>query len=165
MIKAIGTTEPSLSVAASDNFRKSLVLASASYFEHRVSTCVETFVHERASGATLVVAFVRNKAISRQYHTWFKWDENNANQFFGLFGSDFKQMMQERVKASDELRTSIRSFLEIGNERNKMIHQDFASFPLEKTLEEIYSLYNQALYFVDSLPTHMRECVPAAVNA
>lgn len=165
VLKAIGATEPSLSIAASDNFRKSLVLASASYFEHRISTCVEEFVHERAAGATLIVAFVRNKAISRQYHTWFKWDDNNANQFFGLFGPDFKQMMQERVKASEELRTAIRAFLEIGNERNKMIHQDFASFPLEKTLDEIYALYTQALLFVNGLPTHFRDCAPVPMAA
>lgn len=162
VIAALGRDEPSLAVAAGDNFRKALVLAAASYFEFRVSTCVLEFVHERANGNGLIVGFVKNKAISRQYHTWFKWDETNANQFFGLFGSQFKQMMVERIKASDDLRASIRAFLEVGNERNKLIHQDFASFPLEKTLEEIYELYRQSLLFVDGLATHLRECEQTA---
>jgi hypothetical protein len=156
VIRALGRDEPSLAIAAADNFRKALVLASASYFEHRVSTCVLDFIHECAKGNDLVVGFVKNKAISRQYHTWFKWDEPNANQFFGLFGSSFKQTMTERVKASEELRASIRAFLEVGNERNKIIHQDFASFALEKTLEEIYALYQQSLLFVDGLAAYLR---------
>jgi hypothetical protein len=160
VVRALSASEPSLAVAASDIFRKSLVLAAASYFEHRVATCIAEFVHERASGSSLVVAFVKNKAIARQYHNWFKWDDTNANQFFGLFGADFKQMMQERVKASDNLRISIRAFLEVGNERNKLVHQDFASFALEKTLEEVYSLYQQAMLFVDELAKHLREGEP-----
>jgi hypothetical protein len=112
--------EPSLAIAAGDNFRKALVLAAASYFEHRVSSCVLEFVQERTNGSCLVIAFVKNKAVSRQYHTWFKWDDTNANQFFGLLGSEFKQMMAERIKASDDLKKSICAFLEVGNERNKL---------------------------------------------
>ncbi len=156
MIKAVGEGQPSLEIAASDNFRKALLLASASYFEHRISTCVLDFVHECANENELVVGFVKNKVISRQYHTWFKWDDSNANQFFGLFGSSFKQAMTGRVRASDELNASIRAFLELGNERNKLVHQDFASFHLEKTLGEIYSLYRQSLLFVDGLPLYLR---------
>jgi hypothetical protein len=157
-IAVLGGNEPSLAIAAADNFRKALVLAAASYFEHRVSACVLDFVHERTSGNSLVVGFVKNKAIARQYHTWFNWDESNANHFFGLFGSSFKQMMSERVKASDDLRASVRAFLEVGNERNKLVHQDFASFSLEKTIDEIYALYRQSLLFVDGLAIHLRDC-------
>lgn len=156
VVKALGENEPSLVIAAGDIFRKALVLAAASYFEYRVSECVLSFVREQSNGSGLVVAFVKNKAISRQYHTWFKWDEPNANQFFGLFGSEFKQLMIKRVGESDEVRTSIRAFLEIGNERNKLIHQDFASFALEKTFDEIYALYRQATLFVDELPKYFR---------
>lgn len=156
VIRALGISEPSLAIASGDNFRKALVLAAASHFEHRVSSCVLEFVQERANGSRLVVAFVKNKAVSRQYHTWFKWEDTNANHFFGLFGNEFKQLMAERVKASDELKNSIRAFLEIGNERNKLVHQDFASFSLEKTLDEIYALYKQSLLFVEGLSAHLR---------
>lgn len=89
----VGLSEPSLAVAAGDSFRKALVLAAASYFEHRVSSCVLEFIRERADGSGLVVAFVKNKAVSRQYHTWFKWDDTNANQFFGA--------VWERVQTND----------------------------------------------------------------
>lgn len=100
----------------------------------------------------LVENFVRNKAIARQYHTWFNWDENNANHFFALFGSEFRTTMSDRVKESDDLRVAVRAFLEFGNDRNRSVHQDYATFPLEKTLEEICSLYRKALPFVEQLP-------------
>lgn len=164
VITALGVNEPSLAVAAADNFRKALVLAIASYFEHRICASVLEFAQECANGNGLIVGLIKNKAVSRQYHTWFKWDDSNANQFFGLFGNDFKLMMGESVKVSEELRVSIRAFLEIGNERNKLVHQDFASFSLEKTLDEIYFLYQRALFFVDGLGSNFRECKPKSTS-
>ncbi|HEX7638619.1 MAG TPA: HEPN domain-containing protein [Burkholderiaceae bacterium] len=162
VIAALGTSEPSLVVSASDNFRKALLMAAASYFEHRITSCVAEFVQEKAAGSTLVVAFVKNKAIARQYHTYFKWDAANANQFFGLFGAEFGAMMQARVRESDELRDAVRAFLEVGNERNKLVHQDYATFALEKNLDEVYASFQVALRFVNSLANHLRDCPAAA---
>jgi hypothetical protein len=152
--------EVSLQVSAADNLRKSLLLATASYFEHRLCTAVVEFVRDRTGGSTLVEQFVRNKAVARQYHSWFKWEDHNANHFFGLFGNEFRIAMDDRIQASDELRASIRAFLEVGNERNKLVHQDYTTFPLEKTLEEIYGLYRSALQFVELLPDALRACDP-----
>jgi hypothetical protein len=151
-------SEVSLQLAVADNFRKVLLLAAASYFEHRISDCIRDFVRERSGGSTLVSAFVQNRAIARQYHTWFNWSDNNANQFFGLFGAEFRSQMVAKVKASADLQKSIQAFLEIGNERNKLVHQNYATFPLEKTLEEIHALYRAALSFVDQLPSSLRDC-------
>ena len=96
---------------------------------------------------------MRSKAIARQYYTLFNWEARNANQFFGLFGEAFKASMDQRVKDSEELQTAIRAFLEVGNERNKLVHQDYANFPLDKTLPEIYGLYQKALTFVELFPS------------
>ncbi len=159
VIEALGSTEPSLVVAAGDTLRKALVLAAASYFEARVTRCVLDFVDERASGDALVLSLVKNKAVNRQFHTWFSWTEKSASQFFGLFGADFKAKMAAMVQASDRLRGAIEAFLEMGNERNKMVHQDFATFGLEKTLDEIYRLYQQAMPFVEGLPDYLRDPV------
>ncbi len=152
------SAEVSLQVVVGDQFRKVLLLAAASYFEHRVCNAVLEFVYERSGGSALVSNFVRNKAVSRQYHTWFNWNDNNANQFFGLFGSQFRTEMISKVNASGDLRAGIEAFLELGSERNKLIHQDYATFPLEKTLEEIYGLYRSALTFVEQIPGSLRDC-------
>ena len=149
--------EVSLQLAAADNFRKGLLLGAASYFESRVCRTVLDFVSQTANRSILVEQLVRNKAIARQYHTWFQWERRNANQFFALFGEQFKTTMSDRVKNSDELQNSVEAFLEIGNQRNCLIHQDYATFPLDKTLDEIYALYKSALLFVQTLPGALRE--------
>lgn len=151
------TSDVSLQITASDHFRKALLLAAASYFEHRVCNSVMDFVRERTGGSLSIESFVRNKAINRQYHSWFRWDENNANYFFSYFGAEFKSVMMEKVKQSESLRASVQAFLEVGNERNKLVHQDYATFPLEKTLDEIYRLYQNACMFVDYFPEALRE--------
>lgn len=145
----------SLEVTARDHFRKALLLAAASYFEHRVCSCVIHFVRRRSGNSVLVVL---NKAAARQYHTWFKWDDSNANQFFGLFGPDFRQEMSNRVKNSDDFRDSVKAFLEIGSQRNQLIHGDYATFALDKTLDEIYYTYKRALMFVEQLPKALQDC-------
>lgn len=148
----------SLQVAAADNLRKSLLLAAASNFEVKIYTLVLEFVRERSNGSVLVEKLVQNKCITRQYHTWFDWNKNNANDFFGLFGKDFSAAMKDRVKKSVLLDESIKAFMEIGSERNRLVHQDYATFPLEKDLTEIYALYKKALLFIEQLPLALREC-------
>jgi hypothetical protein len=149
--------EISLEISADENLRKALLLAAASHFENRICGMVLDFVREKAGGSVIVEQFVRNKAIARQYHTWFEWKDNNANKFFGLFGSEFLRFMKELVQQSDGLRDSIKAFMEIGNTRNRLIHQDYATFPLDKTMEEIFQLYQKALLFVESMPVMLRE--------
>jgi hypothetical protein len=63
---------------AEENFRKALLLAAASYFEHCISDAVLEFANETSNGNELLVEFVKNKAISRQYHTFFDWDSGKV---------------------------------------------------------------------------------------
>jgi hypothetical protein len=146
------SSELSLQVSASDHFRKALLLAAASYFEDRVCSVVIEFVRSRAGGSALIENFVRNKAIARQYHSWFSWDANNANQFFGLFGAEFRALMVARVRESSDMQAAVRAFLELGNERNRLVHQNYATFAMEKTLDEVYELYRRSIAFVEALP-------------
>ena len=61
------------------------------------------------------------------------------------------------VKASAALDEAIRAFLELGQMRNELVHENFATFALEKTSEEIYALYSKAVPFVEAFPLHLRE--------
>jgi hypothetical protein len=150
--------EISLRAAADDSFRKVLIISAASYFEHELTNVVRAYVDEVTSSDGLVGALVENKAVSRQYHTWFDWDGKNANQFFGMFGEAFKAHMKALVKASPDLERCVRAFLEVGQQRNRLAHQNFASFALEKTADEIFALYKEALPFVARVGTELREC-------
>jgi len=150
-----GIGEISLSSSADANYRKALLLAAASYFEVRLCSHITEYVEGVCGSARPVPEFVKNKAVKRQYHTYFDWDRNNANPFFGLFGAEFRDRMAAEVEADDDLRDSISAFLEVGRERNRLVHQDFASFALEKTAEEIFKLYQRALPFVEAMPGHL----------
>ena len=140
-----------------DNFRKTLLLCAASHFEFRITSDVVSFCAEVAMGNTLVPSLVKNKAVSRQYHTWFDWNSPNANTFYSMFGDDFKTHMSDLMKADANLAKSVSDFLELGRERNRLVHQDYGSFFLEKTAEEIFRVYASALMFVEFVPKALRD--------
>jgi hypothetical protein len=141
---------------ADENFRKSLLLTAASYFEDCITEAIRAFAIDASNKNQLLVEFVRNKAVSRQYHTFFNWDAKNANTFFGLFGASFKALMEDKVKNDRELDTAIKAFLELGRERNLLVHQNFGAYSSQKTPKEIYELYQKALSFVEALPSLLR---------
>ena len=131
-------------------------MASASYFEKQLADAVVKFVDETA-GHPAVLALVRTKVVARQYHTWFNWEARNANVFFRLFGETFVRNMQKKVEEDAEVKEGILAFLEIGRERNRLVHEDYGSFSMEKTSEEIYRLHRSAMVFVDGFAGWVRE--------
>ncbi|MEK6943781.1 MAG: HEPN domain-containing protein [Nanoarchaeota archaeon] len=143
--------EPSLRSEADNNFKKVLVIAIASYFEQQILDILNKFVETKIKDGRLVF-FSKFKGINRQYYTYFDFDtDKNANRFFKIFGDEFKKQAEDDVKSTPELEQGIKSFLEIGLTRDRLIHQNFATFFLEKTSVEIYELYKSALFFVDYL--------------
>src|SRR5271167_4148577 len=92
--------EVSLASIVNEGFRKALALSAASYFESLIQDAIVRVVDQCTSGADGVLEFVKNKAVERQYHTYFDWDRSNANKFFGLFGAGFKEFMTKKVQAS-----------------------------------------------------------------
>lgn len=141
-----------------DNLRKTLLLSAASYFELQLTKSVKNFSDDVTSGNDLIRSLIQQKAISRQYHTWFDWDKSNANKFFGLFGVRFKSHMSDRIANSDNLENDIKAFLTIGNLRNLLVHSDFASYYIDQTSDEIYKLYQQAFRFVGVVGQELKAC-------
>jgi len=156
ILAAIPDSEISVKNSASDLMRKALLLGAASYFEHRVTAGILDYVMESVQDSQRVFHLVKNKAVSRNYHTWFQWDQANANGFFSMFGPEFKEAMDRRVKSTETLSRGVRAFLELGNDRNKLVHGDFASFAMEKTLDEIYTSYQEAATFVEDVRVSLR---------
>lgn len=151
------SNELSLRIVADDNFRKSLLMAAASYFEQNMTSAVLAFAEEVTSKDHILTWFVKNKAVSRQYHTWFDWKGENANSFFALFGDNFKKHIKMQIEYNDELESSVKAFLEIGRERNRLVHQNYGSFTIEKTFEEIFTLYSKAMVFITWFPNAIRD--------
>ena len=140
---------------ADENFRKVLLIAAASHFERSMTEVVVNFVEQVTAKDHPIKWLVQNKAVSHQYHTWFDWKKKNANKFFSLFGVSFKNHIAKKVRTNNDIETSIRAFLEIGHERNRLVHGDYGSFSLEKTSEEIYKLYSDAKAFVEWFPDEL----------
>ena len=149
--------EISLRNTVDGNFRKALLLAAASNFEKRLTDGVVAFVEELTSQDHVLAWLVKKRVVARQYHTWFDWDRANANRFFGMFGLSFSRHVQRIIEDDNGLSSSVQSFMEIGRERNRMVHEDFGSFSLEKTSEEIYEAYRNGSIFVDWVPGALRD--------
>ena len=130
-------------------FSKVMLLACASYFKSLVVTKIHCMLNP--SQCNLTHDFIDNKALTRQYHTLFDWKKRNANQFFAFFGPQFKEFMVEKVNSSQELSQSISDFMEIGELRNRLAHNNYATFILESTAEEIYQKFLNAHAFVSQL--------------
>lgn len=142
---------------ADDNLKKNLILSSASYFENKITLLLTDYFEEKNKNTICIKEFLVNKGLKRQYHTLFDWEANNANTFFALFGQGFKDFM--RIKLQDEkvLTESIVAFLELGRERNRLVHQNFAVYNIEKTLDEIYMTYTKSIFFVDNIINFVEE--------
>lgn len=147
--------EITLQNSVEEHFRKLLLVAAASYFEKCLTESIIDFAKERIEESALV-SLIENEVVSRRYHSWFDWDARNINRFFKLFGKQFREYAKARAEEDDEIGRSITSFIEIGHERNLVMHNDFGSFPLNKTSKEIYDLYLSARKFVEWFPDIMR---------
>jgi hypothetical protein len=62
------------------------------------------------------------------------------------------------VNSSPDLGKSVRAFLELGQQRNRLVDEDFASFALEKTSDEIFAPYTEAVPFIDRIGGELRKC-------
>lgn len=136
-------------------FRKNFLLTIASYFEDEITKLLIEFTKNKSSNSDELTSFVKNKAIARQYHTYFRWDSRNANYFLGLFGEVFKAQCTKDIDKNEELSNAISAFIEIGETRNNLVHNNFATFPIEKTTEELFNLYKSAINFILYLRTKL----------
>lgn len=131
-----------------NTYKKMLLLSAASFFESIIIKTIHDFVDNRSRHDSEVVAFLDNKALKRQYHTFFNWDSNNVNQFFGLFGDTFKKTAQQKIHGNNLIEAE-EAFMVIGRERNRLVHQNFVDVQINDTFEEIYAKYENACSFVE----------------
>lgn len=131
---------------------KVILLAAASDLEARTQKIILDYFARSTGNRSAAVQFVANKAVNRQFHTYFDWTKRTANQFFGLFGKHFKERALAECAADERLKESISYFCEVGNLRNQLVHSNYASFSLNLTAAEVFDMYEEALYFVGRMP-------------
>jgi hypothetical protein len=149
--------EVSLLTVVDSTFKKTLAISAASFFEDKIRRILLETVTERSANDKLIHNFIKNKAIERQYHTYFQWRGKNANSFFGLFGEAFRDSAIRDINGDENLSDSITAFLELGNTINELAHLNFASFALDMTTGEVYQKYKKALLFVNYLEGKLKK--------
>lgn len=145
----LNSKEISYATYVNEVYKKVLVLSAASYFEKQIVTLILSYANAVTNIDKRIVTLIEKKALERQYHTLFSWDANNTNSFWSLFGTDTKQKVREIITSNEVLKEAEKNFLEIGRSRNLLVHNNFAIFNLNITLEEIYSQYKSACKFLD----------------
>lgn len=153
---------PSLKTTVDDVFKKFLLLSAASYIEAEMTNILINLYKDSCSGGSALSTFVKNQALARQYFTLFDWKAQNSNKLFSLFGADFKTHMIKKVKESRDLDESIQAFLELGLLRNNTVHENLAVYPLDKTADDVFNLYNRAHLFVNTFSDEISEYIERA---
>ncbi|HTR41175.1 MAG TPA: HEPN domain-containing protein [Pseudomonadales bacterium] len=140
-------SELSLLSSAEDNSRKTLVLSAASLFEYRITEALLSYADKISNSDRCIISLIRNKAIKRQYHTFFDWENKKLGPFPTLLGEEIGAMLKSACSNSPGKEQSL-AFLEIGYLRNCLVHQNYATYNLESSADDIRKLCESADNFV-----------------
>ena len=147
--------QPSFRISIDDIYKKALLLAAASYFEYEIYEVIKRFARTASCDNTRIVNLIDNKVLSRQYHTFFDWDNQQTNKFLSMFGDDFKKEVRERIKKED-LQDAEAAFMYIGRERNKLVHGNYAEASITSTFDEIKDKYSAACLYVELIESMLQ---------
>ena len=134
-------------------YKKVLVLSAASYFESKISELISKYATKASGSDKRIVNLIESKVIERQYHTLFDWKANNTNTFWKLFGESTKDSVRQHIDGDEDMKVAERSFIDLGRQRNLLVHENFAEFDVNITVEEIYNKYRKACKFISLIET------------
>ena len=152
----LSSSELSLAVTFEGMMQKYFALSVSSSFEHRIVKAILRYAEFHSDEKRYNFNLIRAKAVKRQYHTYFNWEQKNANSFFSLFGQECRETYINEKKRSEDLRSGEVSFLELGYLRNQLVHGDFVTYPFPLTLDEIKSKYDSANVLVRYIETILK---------
>lgn len=130
-----------------DLLRRAFVVGAASYFEQILKDTLLEFASRKSNADMALISLVKASLIDRGFHQMFQWEAKNANKFFAYFGPDLGDALKKSCGA--DFKGPMQAFMELGNLRNCIVHQNFHIFYFEKTLDECYASYRAAKEFVD----------------
>lgn len=144
----LGKGEASFATYIDSVYKKVLILSAASYFERRVSGLIYKYATKASGADKRIVTLIESKVIQRQYHTLFDWKANNTNAFWKLFGESTKDNVRQQINENENLKVAEQCFIDLGCQRNLLVHENFAEFDVNITVKEIYDKYRQACNFI-----------------
>jgi RiboL-PSP-HEPN len=144
----VARNEISLANGIEGTLAKTLIVATASFFEDFLTQVVIDHIHTNSKDST-VFEFCRIGAIEQKYHTWFEWKTASATKFFRLFGEPVKAKAAVRLRDDPELVDAVTSFMFLGSQRNLIVHRNMLAYTLPDTSEEVIEKSRRALRFVN----------------
>lgn len=124
-------------------YTKVLAVSCGSEFEDVVSRVVERAISARIKSAPFAEAVVQ-RLITRKYFQLFDFDKANINKLLELFPAEAKPRYGDLVTAETWINQSIKDFMALNRERNRLVHQNFAAASSDYTAEEVFALFESA---------------------
>lgn len=128
-----------------DIFPKLLTVAYANFFEKIVCEFITNCFHVKNE---VMANFVSNQALERKYHAMFNWKENNANQFYGLFGASFRETIKQNLQQDVVMKENEKNFMNLGRFRNEIVHKGISTYNLSLSASDVYQSFIKATAFV-----------------
>lgn len=145
LVDALAQESPSGLAALNRSYHKHLLMAAASSLENRVKSLLpDIFVR---LGRPELGAFVERQVTSRGYHTLFDWRTGRAQGFFASFGQACGAAFRADLKSDSRLLAEHDAFMRLGQLRNEVVHNDYASRTIDLTPLEVMELYAVASGF------------------
>lgn len=132
-----------------DISRRILLISSANSFERHLTKFIPSVFSEKDN--SILHNFLSKQALSRKYHTLFKWEQStthkNCNTFYSLFGEDFKKEIRNKIEREDDLKKGENDFITLGNERNQITHKGVKFAEYNRDMDSVFELYKSALQY------------------
>lgn len=133
--------------ALNRTYHKVILVAAASSLESQVKRIVESIFREH--GRDELGNFIAKRVMARGYHQLFDWPNGTAKGFFSSFGTECADTFNALKKSDTEFAKQHSSFMRLGSLRNLLVHEDFATYALAETPEDLIALYRDAVLFPD----------------
>lgn len=134
---------------------KIIIVSSASYFEGVIVRLILELSAEMGAHA-VVISFIHRQGLDKKFHQLFSWKEKSMNNFFKLFGEAAKKHLIEKSRQSD-IEQAIQDFLYIGQQRNYLVHNNFAGHSLDCTPDEAWTRHKSAARFTGWLKSTLTD--------
>ncbi|MDF3285476.1 HEPN domain-containing protein [Gordonia sp. N1V] len=156
----LSTRSPSGLAALNRSYHKVLLIAAASSLESQVKKYLAAAFEEKGGG--ILAAFLEKRVLARNYHTMFDWQKEKAKPFFSSFGQDCGKNFAAQIRSNPDFAEQHSAFMRIGSLRNGLVHQDYATFSLEYTPEDLIKMYRLAREFPNNFERLIFEEVAVA---
>lgn len=124
---------------------KVLLLAVASYFERMVISAIQKYLNNSIK-STPIRHFSFHQAVERKFFNFFDFSSNakNINKFISVFGDDFSLWATNDLKIQGIGQEIQVEFLGLCRLRNSLVHENYATYLINKTLDEIKESFDKA---------------------